>query len=528
MAEQTTGGGLMPARATRIATSDGHRRLAPIVQARCWVAGSGDTPARAARLRLPDRMSGGVSIAFRVAALVLLSWLLSSPLASDGGEFDVLPSYLDLTLDEAIGLALQNNRGLLDARLERTVQAFSLEVAEDQYRPTASIGPSVRLESDEDFIAESSIEAGLRVDTGGEFTLSWSRPLTGRKDASDTVSLNFSQPLLRGFGTGVETASLRSARFAEEFNILVFREAIAGVVDATIRAWYGLARAQRQLEIGEASLERARKQLETNRTLIEAGRMAEREILQSEADVAERELGLVQTRNSVTAANFRLINILDIDSATVIRPADRPAAPRAILTLEEAIETAFRHSPGYAQALLSKEIAQIALEVAENDQLWDLRFEADVSRGTDRGAEGTDYSAGMKLTIPLWDRTPELGLANARAGVTLAERALAEFRQAIDIQVRQAVHDVEVGLRRIELARQALALSEEKLEIERSKVRQGLSSIFQLSRFEDDLVQAQNAEVDALIDYENALAALDRTLGTTLQTWDIRVEQVGR
>ena len=117
---------------------------------------------------------------------------------------------------------------------------------------------------------------------------------------------------------------------------------------------------------------------------------------------------------------------------------------------------------------------------------------------------------------------------NARAGVTQAERGLVELRQSTDIQVRQAVHNVEVGRRRIELAQQALALSEEKLEIERNKLQQGLSSIFQLSRFEDDLVQAQNAEVDALFDYENALTVLDRTLGTTLETWDIRVEQVGR
>ena len=196
--------------------------------------------------------------------------------------------------------------------------------------------------------------------------------------------------------------------------------------------------------------------------------------------------------------------------------------------MEESIETALTHSPGYAQALLIREIAEIALEVAENDQLWDLALEADVSRGTGEDRERTDYSAGVRLTIPLWDRSPELGLVNAQADVTRAERGLVELRQAKNIQVRQAVHDVEVGLRRIELARRALALSQEKLEIERSKLQQGLSSIYQLSRFEDDLVQAQNAEVDALIDYENALSALDRILGTTLETWGIRVEQVGQ
>ena len=40
-------------------------------------------------------------------------------------------------------------------------------------------------------------------------------------------------------------------------------------------------------------------------------------------------------------------------------------------------------------------------------------------------------------------------------------------------------------------------------------------------------MRTQNAELDAIIDYENALVALDETLGTTLDNWNIRIEQVG-
>ena len=468
----------------------------------------------------------------RILALLLLV-LLASPLllaglpapgaAQEGGA-----ERLALTLDDAIRLALRNNRGLLDAQLQRTIQAFSLEVAEDRYRPTASIGSSARAGKEQDWTTDVVAETGLRVRTGGQVSLRWSKPLAGRDDTSGNVTLGFSQPLLRGFGVGVETASLRVARLGEKMSMLAFRETIASVVVATIQAWRGLVRAQRQLEIGEASLERAHEQLAINRKLIEAGQMAEREILQSEADVAERELGLIETGNGVTTANFGLIGILDIDSATAIEPVQRPAAARPVLSLQEAVEVALSRSPDHARALLDKEIAEIDLEVAENDQLWDLSLDTEASRGTGGGAEGIDYSAGLRLTVPLWDRGPELGLMGARAGVTQAERGLVELRQSMDIAVRQAVHDVEVGLRRIELARQALALTQEKLAIERSKLQQGLSSTFQLSRFEEDLVSAQNTEVDALVDYENALTALDETLGTTLDTWGITVEQIGQ
>ena len=466
-----------------------------------------------------------VIIPFLLAIPVLLA-ACPSTFGQAADSFGGRP--LALTLDDAVRLALQNNRSLIDARLARTFQEFALDVAGDRYRPALTIGPSTQAQKEYDWKAEVDVETRLRIRTGGQFTLRWVKPIAGQDDMSDTVTLSFSQPLLKGFGASVDTAPLRSARLTDEVNMLAFREAIASVVTSTIRAWRGLVRARRQLEIGVSSLKRARRQLEINRTLIEAGRMAAREILQTKANIADRELSLVQSRNHVTAANFQLIDLLDIDSATEVRPLETPTTRQSVYPLEEAIDMALRHSHARARALLDKEIATIELEVAENQTLWDLSLDAEGSRVRGRTGDTTDYAARAWLTIALWNRSPELGLMRARVRARQAERNLAEVRQAMDIGVRQAVYDVEVGRRRIELAREARALAEEKLEIERSKLREGLSSTFQLGRFEEDLVRAQNAEVDALIDYENALTALDRTLGTTLETWDIGVEQVGR
>ena len=430
---------------------------------------------------------------------------------------------MELTLDDAIRLALRNNRSLLDARLDRTLEEFALDVAGDRYRPTASITSSVDAARDLDTETDLSTTANIRVPTGGEFTLGWRKPLAG---GGGNYSLEFSQPLLKGFGIDVDTAPLRTARIREKIYILEFRDAVAGVIDSTIRNWRNLIRHNRQLEIAEASLERARNQLKVNRALIEAGQMAEREVLQSEAEIANRELSLVEARNALIDANFQLIDTLDIDSASSIRPLETTRDRRAAPGVAEGIEVALSKAPDYLEALLNADIARIALKVAEDDRLWDLSLDTTARRDNSGGP--IDYDALLRLTVPLWDRSPREAWMEARARVRKAERGLVEQRQKIAIDVRQAVYNVEVGLRRIELARQALALTQQKLEIERSKLRQGLSSAFQLSQFEEDLVAAQNAEVDAVISYENALTSLDRTLGTTLETWDVRVERVGQ
>lgn len=431
---------------------------------------------------------------------------------------------LELTLGDAIGLALRNNRSLLDARLTRTVQEYALDVARDRYRLTGRIGSSARADKDDDATANLLTQGSLRVVTGGEMTLRWSKPVAGGDGQSGVYSLSFAQPLLRGFGADVDGAPLRVAQLRDEMSVLAFKETISQIIASTIRSWRGLVRANRQVQIAEGALERARNQLEINRLLIQAGRMAEREILHNQAEVAFREFALEAARNDVVVANFALIDVLDIDSMARIRPRRTPLPQQTMPSVAEGVEVALRNWPRYLIALLDVEIARIDLMVADNDRLWDLSLDTQASRGGGR----TGYAAELRLTVPLWDRGPRLAWTNAQAYYQIAERSLLELRQSIDLAVRQALRAVEVGQRQIGLARQALEIEQEKLEIERSKLRQGLSSAFQLREIEDDLVQAQNTEADAVMDYEDALTSLDLTLGTTLETWGVLIEQVGR
>jgi outer membrane protein TolC len=69
-------------------------------------------------------------------------------------------------------------------------------------------------------------------------------------------------------------------------------------------------------------------------------------------------------------------------------------------------------------------------------------------------------------------------------------------------------------------------LSERQLEIERQKQRLGRGDgIFELVRLQNELVDARNAELNATIDYLNALTRLDQSLGTTLDTWQVTIEK---
>ena len=515
-------------------------------------------------------------------ALALLAALLCAPAtsaASDEGAAVAAPG-VDLTLADAIALAMRNNRSLISGRLARRGQRFALKVAQDEFKPDFRIGSFRRFETEEGGWARDdtgvTFEAMLRLPTGGRLDLVNAVAGDGidDRDYGNSLTLRFTQPLLRGGGIAVNMASLRIARATERMGALLFERAIGDVARAAVFAYRDLLQAQRHVEISTRSLQRSKDLLVTSRSLIQAGRMAELEIVQAEASVAERELVLVGAENRLDAARLALVDVLDIDSETIIRPTEtlsvdkahsvgaqnmatdcaaephgtlgnpteesEPTAEACAATTTRLVALALANRPEHLLALLRIENAEAELLLAKNNRLWDLSttFSVDVDGNANSLHAGLGESFGLipdndlrvalELSVPIGDVASKQRLFRARSGVTRAHIDLAEFRQSIDIDVRNAVRNVDARLRQVGLASRASELATRKLEAERQKLTLGLTTNFRVIVFEDDLVRAQTSELSANITYLNALSSLDRTLGTTLQTWGLEVERVER
>ena len=485
----------------------------------------------------------------RIIVAALLCWVVQGFAQAPTGD---TVAQLNLSLEAAIALAVRNNRELINAQLGRVSERFSLRVAENKFRPHITIGSRF----DRTYTAPSSdihtfgltSTVALRIPTGGAFGVEWSsRHRTGEVDShiryANELLFTFTQPLLRGAGIRVNTASVRIARMIDEINLLALRQTIIDVVFRVTQHYRDYLQAGHRVDIRTQSLQRARDLLAVNELLVRSGRMAERDIVQTKADIANRELLLIAAQNRLDAARLALADILDVDSNTRIRLTDSPDAAlnadSVPVDLAEHIETALAHRPDYRRAVLSVNIAESEVLVANSNRLWDLEaslsakftgMDESLGRAVDR-FDNSDYSAWLNLSIPIG-----LGAVDPRkqqqviAAIHLrqARVELANVRQRINIQVSNAVREVELSQRQVELARSARELAERKTELEKEKLRLGLSSNFQLVSFEEDLVSAQNSELDALIAYRAAVSSLDRTLGTTLERWNIEFDETGR
>ena len=484
-----------------------------------WV-GSG----RAVR-RVLGFAAGRFALAVRVCALALGA-SASSVLASDLPRPDADGS-LRLTLSDAVGLALERNRGFLNRRAARGVQRLSLSVAEDRWTPRFAVGPfASQAYSDRDRSERrvgGGAETRLRVPTGGALALRWEEARSDVFGDSRRRSLSFSQPLLKGAWFSVEGAPVRVARIEERIGILSLRGAAADLVVSAVGAYRALTGAVRRVEIAEAALRRARDQLRATRALVRAGRVARREAVRFEAAIANREVSVARTRNDLDAANLALVGLLALEDTVRVRPLGSLAVERRAAAHGAVLDEALRRRPDFREAELRVEMARIGLLVARDGLLPDVSVGLEVSRAD---AGPTDTLVRLGAAIPLNDPEPELARVRARTALRQAERGLTELRASIGIAVRRAVNDATVGLRLTELAGAARALAESNLEVERRKFGEGLASSFEVAGSEDELLRAEQAEVDAIVAYLEALTRLDRVSGRTLERWNVRLETV--
>ena len=448
----------------------------------------------------------------------------------------------EISLQESILLAIRNNVTIKSAYLDRITQKFDLKVAEDKFVPNLTLTPSVQRSSStttgiNTTTTNKTVTATVTeaIPTGATITLTSTNAFDSTRDTEtkwdNKWEISLTQPLLKGAGFDVSTASVRTARINERINVLSLKSTLIDTITSVISAYRSFLQAVKQVEIGRKSLERAKELVIVNKELIAAGRLAAMELVQTEADVASKEFDLLQTENSADAARLSLIKLLDIDKHTMIVPTEKITIEPVALNYEQFKAAALQNRADYLRSLLGLETAKISLMLAKNNMLWDISFTSGYSKDyVKQGVDGTDsstkaWNAGLKLTIPFGDLTLEQGYLSAKIGLDKTELNHNKLLVNIEIEVQDAVRDVEMKLKQVGLAEQSSKLSEQKLSVETEKMKAGRSSNFQLVTFQNDLVNAQNNEINAIINYLNSVATLEKTIGITLEKWGVKIEQ---
>ncbi|MEL6902595.1 MAG: TolC family protein [Cyanobacteria bacterium J06606_4] len=453
---------------------------------------------------------------------------------------------VELNLPDLISIVVRGNRDLQNSLLERVVQRQTLEEQESVFDPQLTPRASIRADrtfSDSGIISEVigpdgeletfdrrgdstrfserlELFSTLRTPLGTELELSVA-PLT---DAS-RVDLNISQPLLRGAGQAVNRAPVRQARITESNNVLALRQEVIDTITTSILQYTTLVQRQEAVDIQAQALERRRQQFEIVSALVEAGRQARVELVNSERSIAEAELALQDAQNQLSQANTDLLNLTGSEVAyQFIAPEDaidllfETAVRRAAsFDLDALIQTAYTIRPDYQQAQAQLKIEDLNLLQARDNRRWSLDWESTARLDDDFSQAAT----GLRLERTFGDESLNTAIARSQTNILQQQNAIAQLEETIRNQVGDRLRDVNSGFAQVEAAQRATEAARLQLQVTQEKFALGRdgTTLFDITQQEENLVVAQNAELQSRISVLNSIAEIDRVTGTTIDSW---------
>ena len=486
-----------------------------------------------------------------VLALLLLLAAGNDDLFADdpNDAFIASPSPgLPITLDDAVSIALRANYDIRSQYITRVAQRYDLYVARNKLQPHISLtgntsyawgaGPE-SIQDANGFIGQLSPHAEILLPTGtfltADLDLLFENPKRTYLDrSSSALRLQVVQPLLKNRGIEVNMASVDAAGLTDQLRQMALKNSIIGTITDVISGFRTFALATRERDIAHLAVQRSKDLLDINLQMVAAGRMARADLIQTEAEIASREVNLMNIQSDYIAAQVALLDLLAMarDTPIVAVAEDTPrfrAPPR-----EEALRRAFAQRPEYLTGLLNKQIAAKNLIIAKNNRQWDLSLYArHVRGGVDhpwlRGwsdeVPGASHSTfvGLTLAVPLIDVVLRQQVVQSEVAFDQADLQWLQTRLDIELKIDAAQRTLEVRGRHLALAIRSRKLAEEKLANEREKLGVGRSSNFVVIRFVDDLVNAEVAEINATIAYLNAITDMKVQMGTLLDPWDVMI-----
>lgn len=444
---------------------------------------------------------------------------------------------INLTLEDTIGIAIENSRTYQAQKEQLFLSALSLTEARRQFQDnwfSRIFGRNSRSSNGErSGSAGADLGFNKAMMSGASVGLSIANDLlkfyTGnpRRSAISTISFNITQPLLRGAGRKIVAENLTQSernmiyavrdytQFQKEFAVDIVNDYFRLLQNKDIiRNIY--ANYQRRIEATERALAH---QEAGNVTVVSVGQTQQDELSAKDSYIN----AVADYQNLLDSFKIKLG--LPISSNLVLDDSPlEELRENGLMQIELGVAQAFGMAIDYHLPLMNEidrfEDSKRKIAVAANQLKADLNIFADGSLQSDGPTDYTDFNIdnvrwnyGVELDLPI-DRLRERNsyrstLINFEAALRRLSLQLDTKRQEIENglrTLRQRQRNYDISLVGLDLARERVVSAQLFLEagrVEQRDLREAL----------DSLVNSQNSVTSALVNYLSARLQLMIDLG---------------
>ena len=485
------------------------------------------------------------------------------------------PGSIVLSLNDAIIRALSNNVSIkvesfnskvkketIMERLSEFDATLGLELStgrKTQQLASAFSSPN-RMENDNDNW-DLSLSQKLVTGANYQFDFTNNRNKTNSATAglnpsySSEFQLSLTQPLLKNFGIDLNKRNIHIAKNEVDISDHEFKTKVIETVSEVENTYWDFVFTLGDLEVKQKSLERAKDLQRRVKAQVLVGTMAPIETLQAESEVASREEFLLTAQDAIDDNQDKLKNILNIDFSSPqgispIYPSTQANVLIEDFDFNEILKMALSNRPDYLAKKKDLENKDILVKYQENqiypsvDLVGSLGINGlsgeaiTITSGTFQGTSAYgggygnsladalstnyyDWEFGVKFSYPLGNRSAKSKLSASRLEKAQLILGIKDLEKKIILEVRESARQLTTDSKRIKAATIAKKLAEEKLKAEGKKFEVGLSTSFNVLKFQEDLAEAQSNEIKTIIDYKQSRIRFRKSIASTLKHHDV-------
>jgi outer membrane protein TolC len=470
---------------------------------------------------------------------------------------------VDLSLEDAMGIALEKNLALQSARLNPQNVDYQLQSARAAYLPQYTSTYSYRNSTSpsnntlEGVAAVTSTSQSFNA--GASQSLPWfgssvSASFSNGRSATNNVtarlnpsyssqlSFSYSMPLLRNLLIDNNRNTLRTLGIQRQIADTQLLTQIENTKASVRNAYWQLRQTIEQIEIQQLALGIAQRQYQDSLIRVEIGTAAPIDTAQFEVGVASSEQSLLNAQINWRNAELNLKRLLvsgpedDLFRST-INPAEQPALSLTSVDIPAAITEALASRNDIVQSRRQLEISELNLEVTKDQTKPNLSLSAGFNTSGQGGSQlqngvvvnpggygdalralssfdTSGWNMGLNLTLPFGQakQTAEINYARALLSMQQTQTSLKEQELNITAQVTNAGLAVENTYKQLQQAQKSREAQERSTNAAVTRNEVGLATNFEVVQQNNSLTSARLTELSRLIAYLNAVAEFDRVV----------------
>ena len=272
-----------------------------------------------------------------------------------------------------------------------------------------------------------------------------------------------------------------------------------------------------------ARIDAVRAQLQTATALYQqsldmknAGLAAAIDVLRSQVEMQAQQQRLLAVQNEFEKQKLALARTIGLPTEQAFTLTDTmPFTPAPPITLQQAIDEAFRSRADYRSAQSLVHAAEMAKRAANDERLPSLSFNGDYGDIGNRPttSHGT-FTAGAALKIPVF-QGGKVRADQLQADARLQQRSsqLEDMRGRIEYEVRAAFLDLKTAADQVNVAKSSVDLATQQLGQARDRFAAGVTDTIEVVQAQEALAAANDNYISALFAHNLAKLSLARALG---------------